>query len=78
MARTSKWISCSGAEVFYKTYYCQSLINVGEYVHIGCNNSVIIGEIILIGSKIYIIDNNHDVYCGENSASLFIPPVKEN
>ena len=51
-------------------------VNVGEYVHIGCNNSVIIGDDVLMGSKIYITDHNHGVYCGKNSDSPFVPPAK--
>lgn len=49
-------------------------VNVGEYVHIGCNHHVEIGDDVLMGSKIYITDHNHGVYCGENSDSPQVPP----
>lgn len=50
-------------------------VNVGEYVHIGCNNYVEIGDDVLMGSKIYITDHNHGVYRGGASDSPEIPPV---
>ena len=49
---------------------------IGEYVHIGCNHRIIIGNDVLMGSKIYITDHNHGVYSGEMQDSQDIPPVK--
>ena len=49
-------------------------VSVGEYVHIGCNHRVVIGDDVLMGSKIYITDHNHGVYRGDNADSPVIPP----
>lgn len=50
-------------------------VSIGEYVHIGCNHRIVIGDDVLMGSKIYITDHNHGVYRGENADSPAIPPV---
>ena len=49
-------------------------VSVGEYVHIGCNHRIVIGDDVLMGSKIYITDHNHGVYRGDNADSPNIPP----
>ena len=50
-------------------------VSVGEYVHIGCNHRIVIGDDVLMGSKIYITDHNHGVYRGEHVDSPAIPPA---
>lgn len=50
-------------------------VSIGEYVHIGCNHYVYIGDDVLMGSKIYITDHNHGVYRGERQDSPDIPPA---
>lgn len=50
-------------------------VNVGEYVHIGCNSYVEIGDDVLMGSKIYITDHNHGVYRGDSADSPSVPPL---
>lgn len=50
-------------------------VNIGEYVHIGCNHRIVIGDDVLMGSKIYITDHNHGVYRGEDADSPAIPPA---
>ncbi len=50
-------------------------VSIGEYVHIGCNHYVYIGDDVLMGSKIYITDHNHGVYRGERQDSPNIPPA---
>ena len=50
-------------------------VNIGEFVHIGCNHRVVIGDDVLMGSKIYITDHNHGVYRGDNADSPAIPPA---
>ena len=49
--------------------------SVGEYVHIGCNHRIVIGDDVLMGSKIYITDHNHGVYRGDTLESPDIPPA---
>ncbi len=51
-------------------------VGIGEYVHIGCNYRIVIGNDVLMGSKIYITDHNHGVYRGSNADSPLIPPAK--
>lgn len=49
-------------------------VSLGEYVHIGCTHRIVIGDDVLMGSKIYITDHNHGIYRGENADSPNIPP----
>ena len=53
-------------------------VNVGEYVHIGCNHRIIIGNDVLMGSKIYITDHNHGVYREDFSDSPNVPPISRH
>ncbi|TYZ29943.1 acyltransferase, partial [Selenomonas caprae] len=50
--------------------------NIGEYVHIGCTHRVVIGNDVLMGSKVYITDHNHGIYRGNDVSSPDIPPAK--
>lgn len=50
-------------------------VDLGEYVHIGCNHRIVIGDDVLMGSKIYITDHNHGVYRGEIPDTPNIPPM---
>ncbi len=49
-------------------------VNIGEYVHIGCNHYIKIGDDVLMGSKIYITDHNHGVYRGDCQDSPNVSP----
>ena len=49
-------------------------VSVGEYVHIGCNHRIMIGDDVLMGSKIYITDHNHGIYRGDKTDNPNIPP----
>lgn len=39
-----------------------TFLRIGDYVHIACNQSLIIGDNVRIGSKTYISDINHGNY----------------
>ncbi|TYZ29836.1 acyltransferase [Selenomonas caprae] len=65
-------------QVFSPKLVIGDRVSVGEYVHIGCNHSVVIGNDVLMGSKIYITDHNHGVYSGENPDSPECPPANRN
>ncbi len=41
-------------------------VQVGDYVHIAAIESVIIGNDVLMASKVYISDHDHGAYQGEN------------
>lgn len=51
-------------------------VSVGDYVHIGCNHSIVIGDDVLMGSKIYITDHNHGVYRDNFQDSPYVPPAE--
>lgn len=42
-------------------------VQINDYVHIGSVNSIIIGNNVLMASKIYITDHNHGSYSLSNS-----------
>lgn len=62
-------------QVFSPELIIGDRVSVGEYVHIGCNHRIVIGNDVLMGSKIYITDHNHGVYRGEVADSPAIPPI---
>lgn len=41
-------------------------VELGDYVHIGALESVVIGNNVLMASKIYISDHDHGIYAGQN------------
>lgn len=45
-------------------------------VHIGCMQSVIIGNDVLMASGVYISDHSHGSYTGDNQSPPTIPPNK--
>ena len=65
----------STGQVFEPKLIIGNRVSVSDYVHIGCNNRIIIGDDVLMGSKIYITDHNHGVYRGEYADSPDIPPT---
>lgn len=44
-------------------------VQINDYVHITAVNSVIIGDNVLIASKVYISDSTHGCYSGEHQSS---------
>lgn len=44
-------------------------INVSELVHIACIDSVVIGDGVLMGSKVIVTDHNHGQYGGDGDHS---------
>ncbi|MGL4979512.1 MAG: DapH/DapD/GlmU-related protein [Plesiomonas sp.] len=47
---------------------------VNDYVHIGCINSITIGDDVLIASKVFITDHNHGSFPSEHE--ILIVPIK--
>ena len=41
-------------------------VEVGDYVHIGALDSVVIGDNVLMASKVYISDHDHGIYQGDH------------
>ncbi len=53
-------------------------VNIGYDVRISCINKVQVGDEVLMGSKVLIIDNCHGTYKGLYQDSPSIPPNKRN
>lgn len=60
-------------------------VQINDYVHLSCAESLIIGDNVLIASKVYITDLNHGSYSGEKQSSpqeiakerkIYTKPVK--
>lgn len=51
-------------------------VQINDYVHISALESVVIGDNTLMASNIYISDNLHGFYRGQNDTAPFIPPIK--
>lgn len=49
-------------------------VNVGDNVSIRCANRITIGNNVLMGSRVLIIDNSHGIYSGTNQDSPDVPP----
>lgn len=58
-----------------KTLFIGKNFQMNDYVHITASESVIIGDNVLLASKIYISDSSHGSYSGtyEDSSPLEIP-----
>jgi lipopolysaccharide O-acetyltransferase len=52
-----------------------SNVQINDYVHIGAINSVVIGDNVLIASKIYISDHNHGSYTIQKSDHPMSIPI---
>lgn len=57
-----------------KTLIFGKNVQINDYVHIAAGESVIIGNNVLIASKVFISDINHGEYSGLNSDSPMIFP----
>lgn len=54
-------------------------IQLNDYVHISAIHSVEIGDDVLMASHVYISDNSHGSYSGdENDTDPTIPPIKRS
>ena len=53
-------------------------IEVNDYVHIGAVESVVIGNNVLIASKVFISDHNHGSYSGELHSSPELKPSERH
>ena len=49
-------------------------VNIGDDVSIRCADKIVIGNHVLMGSKVLIIDNSHGIYTGEKQDSPETPP----
>lgn len=64
-------LECYGAE---KSLIFGKNVKINDDVHIGCINSISIGDNVLIGSKVLIIDHHHGSYSGEQQDAPSTPP----
>lgn len=51
-------------------------VSLSDSVHIAATHAVIIGNDVLIGSRVLITDHNHGLYKGEAQSSPLEPPAK--
>lgn len=49
-------------------------VNIGDMVRISASESIVIGNNVLIGSRVTIVDNSHGSYLGDKQSSPNIPP----
>lgn len=60
-----------------KTLHIGNHVQMNDYVHICAMKSVSIGNYVLLASKIYISDNTHGIYRGnDENSSPDIPPAE--
>lgn len=53
-------------------------VSIGEFVHIGAAEQIVIGNDVLMGSKILITDHNHGSYSGDIQSSPEQPPLQRS
>lgn len=51
-------------------------VQINDYVHLSSMEKIIIGDNVLMASHIYISDNSHGFYKGDNQTAPNIPPIK--
>lgn len=51
-------------------------VQFNDYVHVASVRSVVIGDNVLIASKVFITDHNHGSYGAKNPSSPMVPPIE--
>lgn len=51
-------------------------VQVNDYVHIAAIEKVVIGDNVLVASKVFISDHNHGCYLGVEQSDPLTPPVE--
>lgn len=62
-------------QVFKPKIVIKDNVNIGEFSHISATNYIEIGNNVLMGSKVYITDNNHGIYSGSQQTNPIVPPL---
>ena len=60
-------ISCFWDQVFFPEIIIGKNVSFGSDVHIGCISKISIGNNVLCGSHVVILDHDHGCYAGDNS-----------
>ncbi|WP_113637895.1 acyltransferase [Nubsella zeaxanthinifaciens] len=75
------WNQCriEAIDSYYKEKYQPTImigenVSIGPYFHLGCINQIIIGNNVLIGSKVFITDHTHGKV--DKLKDLDLPPEK--
>lgn len=74
-------ISKYGEQYFSPSIKIGKNVTFNDYIHIGCVDSIEIGDNVLLASKIFISDHNHGYYSGDENSlhqSPEIPPADRN
>jgi acetyltransferase-like isoleucine patch superfamily enzyme len=61
-------------QVFQPEIIIGDRVNMGDNVHLSCNQRIHIGNDVLFGSNIYIGDHQHGSYSGSNASDPITPP----
>jgi acetyltransferase-like isoleucine patch superfamily enzyme len=61
---------------FSPTITIGNSVSLSDGVHISAIQSIVIGSHVLMGSRIYISDHNHGIYCGEQQSHPGQPPSR--
>lgn len=67
-------LDTSYCQVFSPILIIGNRFSIGDYSHIGCVHKIIIGDDVLIGSKVLITDHNHGYI---SDAEVGVPPAKK-
>lgn len=62
-------ITKHGSNNYSPICYIGKNVRVSDFTHIGCCHKLIIGNNVLIGSKVIITDHGHGAYSGSNQSS---------
>lgn len=76
-AGVNLWIEAvtrHGTDLFSPRIVIKDDVSVNDFVHIGATTFIEIGNNVLMGSKVFIADNNHGQYSGPNQSSPYTPP----
>lgn len=68
-------ISCSSKGKLIKF---GKFVQINDYVHIGAIEKIIIGNNVLIASRVFITDHNHGSYGGHEHTDPRIPPIQRD
>lgn len=64
-----------GEQTFSPRLKIGNHVRISQWSHIACTNSIVIGDHVLIGSKVIITDHNHGHF-GPGAGSPSVPPAQ--
>jgi lipopolysaccharide O-acetyltransferase len=61
---------------YSNTLFIGHNVEINDYVHIAAGEKIVIGDNVLIASKVFISDLNHGIYKGDSQDNPLSPPSK--